>query len=161
MFDPKTKILVVEDVEMMRELLLSMLKDLGFSKMEVATDGEDAWLKLNEQFHETEPFELVISDLEMPNSSGIELLGKIRKNDRFKHLPFIILTASADKQLVMSAIRIGVSQYIIKPFDISTFHEKLKISHRDWVRSEEERAEAEARQASPPSAGGESDGPTN
>lgn len=128
MFSKKTRILVVDDVEMMRGLVSRMLGELDYLEVDVAVDGQDAWDRLEAAKKEGESYGLVISDVMMPRMSGIELLKKVRESKELKDIPFIVLSADVETNHVMDAIKSGVNQYILKPFNSTTLAEKLKAT---------------------------------
>lgn len=119
--DKKINVLVVDDFETMRRIVKSSLKKLGFPNVIEAEDGKIALRKL-----EKEKIGLIISDWIMPNMTGIEFLKAVRSDDRFKDIPFIMLTTEGKKQDVVEAIQAGVSNYIVKPFNPDTLNEKIK-----------------------------------
>jgi two-component system, chemotaxis family, chemotaxis protein CheY len=119
--DPNMKILVVDDFSTMRRIVRNLLKELGFSNVHEAEDGVDALKKLR-----AETFEFVVSDWNMPNMTGIELLREIRKDDALKHLPVLMVTAEAKKENIIEAAQAGASGYVVKPFTATTLDEKLK-----------------------------------
>ncbi len=120
-FDPgKMTVLVVDDFATMRRIIKNILIQLGFKHILEADDGTTAWEILNK-----EKVDLIISDWNMPKMPGIELLKKVRADDRFKTLPFIMVTAEAQKENIIEAIKYKVSQYIVKPFTPETLQEKL------------------------------------
>jgi two-component system chemotaxis response regulator CheY len=123
MFDPKTKILVVDDMLTMRKIVSKNLKDFGFTDIVEAPDGSQAW-KLLEAGNSG--VQLVISDWNMPNCSGLELLKKVRGDSRFHTLPFVMLTAEAEAHQVKEAIAARVTGYIIKPFTGDALKQKLE-----------------------------------
>ena len=125
MFPADTKILVVDDMLTMRKLVIRCLKDLGYSNITDADDGETAWPILETAAKGGIPFQLVISDWNMPKLPGIELLKKVRGSDVTKGVPFVFITAEAEMQQVMEAIKSGASNYITKPFTPATLKEKL------------------------------------
>jgi len=127
MFDPGTKILVVDDMNTMRKLIVKACKDIGFSNFEEAQDGALGFKKLEEA---TSPVQLVISDWNMPNMSGLDFLKKVRASDKFKKLPFVMLTAEAEKDQVIEAVQAGVTNYIIKPFTPQALREKLEAAYK-------------------------------
>lgn len=122
MFDPQTTILIVDDMLTMRKLVTKALKDLGFSKFVEAVDGTKAWEVLNQPEHN---IQLVLSDWNMPNCSGLDLLKRVRKDTRLKGLPFILLTAESESTQVVEAIQSGVDSYITKPFTKDTLEKKI------------------------------------
>lgn len=121
MADPNMKILVVDDFSTMRRIVRNLLKELGFSNVHEAEDGVEALKKLR-----AEPFEFVVSDWNMPNMTGIELLREIRKDPALKHLPVLMVTAEAKKENIIEAAQAGASGYVVKPFTSVTLDEKLQ-----------------------------------
>lgn len=124
MFDPSTKILVIDDMMAMRKVVKKILKDLGFSDIHEAADGNLAW-----DLIQTEKFGLVISDWNMPNCSGLELLKRVR-DSQFKDVPFILVTAEAEAHQVSQAISSGVDQYVVKPFTQDGLKTKLGMAYK-------------------------------
>ncbi|MBI3223006.1 MAG: chemotaxis response regulator CheY [Nitrosomonadales bacterium] len=116
-----TKFLVVDDFSTMRRIVRNLLKELGFSDVQEAEDGVDALAKLR-----SGDFEFVVSDWNMPNMTGIELLRAIRADEKLKHLPVLMVTAEAKKENIIEAAQAGASGYVVKPFTAATLDEKLK-----------------------------------
>ena len=127
MFDPKTKILVVDDMMTMRKIVVKNLKEMGFESISECADGNLAWDALCKP---DANIQLVISDWNMPNCSGMDFLKKMRADPRFIKLPFIMLTAEAEKHQMVQAIKSGVSNYMIKPFSPEVLKEKLEETHK-------------------------------
>jgi len=115
-----TRFLVVDDFSTMRRILRNLLKELGFMNVREAEDGVDALAKLR-----AETFDFVVSDWNMPNMTGIELLQAIRADDKLKHLPVLMVTAEAKRDNIIMAAQAGASGYVIKPFTAATLDEKL------------------------------------
>lgn len=115
------RILVVDDFKSMRSLIRSVLMKLGFKNVIEADDGASAWRVLNE-----EPVDLVISDWNMPQVKGIDLLRKVRESEQFRTLPFLMVTAEGFKENVIEAVKAGVSGYIVKPFSPGALEDKLQ-----------------------------------
>jgi Response regulator containing CheY-like receiver, AAA-type ATPase, and DNA-binding domains len=120
MTDKNLRILVVDDFPTMRRIIRSLLRELGFSNVEEAEDGGDALTKLKQS-----PFELVISDWNMPNVDGLEMLQQIRATEELKKLPVLMVTAEAKKENIIAAAKAGASGYVVKPFTAATLEEKL------------------------------------
>ncbi|GHT89889.1 MAG: chemotaxis response regulator CheY [Zoogloeaceae bacterium] len=118
--DPKLRILVVDDFSTMRRIVRNLLKELGFTNVDEAEDGAIALQKLN-----TEPFEFVVTDWNMPNMDGLTLLQTVRSTPSLKHLPVLMVTAEAKKENIIAAAQAGASGYIVKPFTAATLSEKL------------------------------------
>ena len=120
MADPKLRILIVDDFSTMRRIVRNLLKELGFTNVDEAEDGQVALHKLRSQ-----PYEFVVSDWNMPNMTGIELLRAVRADAQLRHLPFLMITAEAKRENIIEAAQAGASGYIVKPFTAATLEEKL------------------------------------
>jgi len=130
MFDLKTRILVVDDMMTMRKLVIKVCKEIGFSDITEAEDGAKAWESVSSA---NPPFGLLISDWNMPNATGLDLLKRIRADSRFGKLPFIMLTAEAEQHQVVEAVKAGVSNYLVKPFTAGSLREKIEAVHKKIV----------------------------
>ncbi|BBH51932.1 MULTISPECIES: response regulator [Fluviispira] len=119
--NPQMNILIVDDFPTMRKIVKSVLKQLGYQNISEAEDGQLAlnFLKVNPQI------EFIVSDWNMPNMTGIELLKMVRADPKLKHLPFLMVTAEADKDNIVEAVKSGVNNYIVKPFNAATMKEKI------------------------------------
>jgi two-component system chemotaxis response regulator CheY len=120
MADTNMKFLVVDDFSTMRRIVRNLLKELGFTNVQEAEDGNVALQKLK-----GEAFDFVVSDWNMPNMTGIELLRAIRADAALKHLPVLMVTAEAKKENIIEAAKAGASGYVVKPFTAATLDEKL------------------------------------
>lgn len=127
MFDLKTRILIVDDMMTMRKLVAKACKDIGFTDITEAGDGTQAWTKVTEA---NPPFGLIISDWNMPNSTGLDLLKRVRSDSRFGKTPFILVTAEAEQSQIVEAAKAGVSNYVIKPFTPESLKEKIEQVHK-------------------------------
>lgn len=116
------KVLVVDDSQMSRMVASNALKNLGVTDIVEAEDGVEAL-----QAFKSDDFDVVFSDWNMPNKSGIELLADVRKLS--PDVPFILITTEGSKKAVMQAMQLKVSDYLAKPFTPSALTEKLK----KWV----------------------------
>jgi len=116
MFPKTSRLLVVDDMPKMRDLVARQLKSLGYQNVLVASNGKEALGILNDHFNAETPIDLVFSDWNMPILAGIDLLIAVRQSENFKDLPFIMVTAEGQRDQVMWAIKVGVSNYIVKPF---------------------------------------------
>lgn len=125
MFPSDTKILIVDDSSFARTMVKKCLKELKFWKILEAVDAKEAQNLLQEKEQATDPVHLVICDIHMPTMSGIELVRWMRTQEQLKTLPVIILTSSQDKQQVLEVGKLGVSHFMIKPFDEKMLGEKL------------------------------------
>lgn len=122
----KSKILIVDDFEMMRVMMKNAFMELGYQNLEEAGDGEEALEKLLEAKKLNEPFELIFSDWNMPEMDGLELFRCCRSDEQFKEIPFVMVTAENEKSNVIKAITEGVSNYIVKPLTPETLMEKIE-----------------------------------
>lgn len=121
MVDPNMKFLVVDDFATMRRIVRNLLKELGFVNVDEAEDGAIALQKLR-----ASRFDFVVTDWNMPNMTGIELLRNIRADGGLRHLPVLMVTAEARKENIIEAAQAGASGYVVKPFTAATLDEKLK-----------------------------------
>jgi two-component system chemotaxis response regulator CheY len=119
--DLNKKLLVVDDSQIQLVVCVNQLKQLGFEKIAVAKDGEKAYSII-----ENGSIDVVISDWEMPEMDGLELLKKIRENPSCQGIPFIMLTAHKDEKLNQEAIQFGATDFIVKPGTPDIFKEKLE-----------------------------------
>jgi len=122
------KILVVDDFSTMRRIVRNLLVELGFSGnlIQEADDGEAAMTMLKAQ-----PYDMVVTDWNMPNMTGIDLLRAIRAEPSLKALPVLMVTAENNRDQIIAAAQAGVNGYIVKPFTAATLQEKLtKIFER-------------------------------
>ncbi len=119
--DKNMRILVVDDFQTMRRIVMNLMRQLGFTNMIEAADWELAWEVL-----ENDNIDLIVSDWNMPNMTGMELLKKVRASEEYKNIPFIMVTAEGKKENVIAAVQAGVNNYIVKPFNAATLKEKLK-----------------------------------
>jgi two-component system, chemotaxis family, chemotaxis protein CheY len=126
--DKNMKILVVDDFSTMRRIVRNLLVELGFSNplIQEADDGESAIAMLRSL-----PFDLVVTDWNMPNMTGIDLLRAIRAEESLKAMPVLMVTAENNRDQIIAAAQAGVNGYIVKPFTAVTLKEKLtKIFER-------------------------------
>ncbi|AUX93806.1 MAG: chemotaxis response regulator CheY [Pantoea sp.] len=120
MADKNMRFLVVDDFNTMRRIVRNLLKELGFNNVEEAEDGADALTKLR-----AGGFDFVISDWNMPNMDGLQLLQTIRADATLGKLPVLMVTAEAKKENIIAAAQAGASGYVVKPFTAATLEEKL------------------------------------
>jgi len=128
MFPLDTRILVIDDMPSIRDLVKNQLKALGFKNIQEASDGEDALRKLIQLNTPNNSIQLVISDWNMPHMKGIDLLKHVRAQAEWTNLPFVLLTSEAERDQVTEAVLAGASQYIVKPFSAKIFEDKLKTA---------------------------------
>jgi two-component system chemotaxis response regulator CheY len=119
--DKNLKILIVDDFATMRKVIRNLLKQSGYENIVEAEDGVNALKILKSQ-----QVDFVVSDWNMPNMSGYELLKAVRADEELNALPFLMVTAEALQENVVAAVKAGVSNYIVKPFTSETLDEKIK-----------------------------------
>jgi len=115
------KILIVDDFSTMRRIIKNLLRDLGFTNTSEADDGLTA-LPMLEQGN----FDFLVTDWNMPGMEGIDLLKKVRADERLKSMPVLLVTAEAKKEQIVEAAQAGVNGYIVKPFTSATLKEKIE-----------------------------------
>lgn len=113
-------ILVVDDQQPMRKTIAYILRQLGYKNLLFAEDGEAAWRVIN-----NDPVDIVLLDWNMPRLSGLSLLERIRKSERYARLPVVMITAEANEEHVLTAIGAGVTDYVVKPFSPETLLHKI------------------------------------
>ncbi len=114
------KFLIVDDFSTMRRIVRGLLKEIGYNNAEEAEDGAVALTMLKGA-----KFDFVVSDINMPNMTGFDLLAAIKKDDSLKHLPVLMVTAEARKEDIVRAAQDGAAGYIVKPFTKATLEEKV------------------------------------
>ena len=114
------KILVVDDFSATRTILINQLSNLGYSNTVVSEDGFSALARLKSAL-----FDLVVTDLNMSDMSGLDLLKKIRTDSELKHIPVLMITSEDLQVNIVTAIKAGLNDYIIRPFREQTFKQKL------------------------------------
>jgi two-component system chemotaxis response regulator CheY len=119
--DKNYPVLVVDDFSTMRRIIKTALKQMGIEDITEAEDGKIALQKLK-----LKDFKLIISDWNMPNLMGIDFLRRVRADEKYKHIPFLMVTAEARKDNVLEAAKAGVSNYITKPFTAEDLQKKIE-----------------------------------
>jgi two-component system chemotaxis response regulator CheY len=118
--DKNMKILVVDDFSTMRRIVKNILRQLNFVNIIEADDGSTALEML-----QREKIDLVVSDWNMPKMTGLELLKIMKADDALKLIPFLMVTAEAQQENIIEAVKSGVSNYIVKPFTAETLGQKI------------------------------------
>lgn len=122
MFNADSAILIVDDFSTMRRIIKNILRDLGYTNVTEADDGTTAWALIERQ-----PFDLIVTDWNMPLMTGFELLSKVRSHPDFGHTPVLMVTAETKKEQIIAAAKAGVNGYIIKPFSASDLSHKIEL----------------------------------
>jgi two-component system chemotaxis response regulator CheY len=118
--DKKMRILIVDDFSTMRRIIRNILKQLEFVNVEEAEDGNAAFEKLKEA-----DYDLVITDWNMPNMTGLDLLKEIRANEKLKDLKVLLVTAESEKENIIQAAQAGANEYVVKPFTADVLEQKI------------------------------------
>ena len=121
--DTSIKVLVVDDFATMRRIVKGVLRQMGFDNIVEAEDGSIALDTLKK-----EEIGLIVSDWNMPNITGLDLLKAVRGDNGLKGIPFIMVTAEGLKENVLEAVKVGVTNYIVKPFTPEAFSEKIQAA---------------------------------
>ncbi len=114
------KFLIVDDFSTMRRIVRNLLKEIGHADADEAEDGAIALGKLR-----SGSFNFVVTDINMPNMNGFELLEAVKQDEKLKHLPVLMVTAEARKEDIVRAAQGGAAGYIVKPFTKATLEEKV------------------------------------
>ena len=115
------RFLVVDDSPTMRRIVINALKTFGSTEIVEAGDGQEGIDKLNAG----EVVDFVITDWNMPNMTGLDLTKAIRSDDRFKHLPILMVTTRGLKTDIIEALKAKVNNYVVKPFTPAVLKEKM------------------------------------
>ncbi len=118
--DFSIKVLVVDDMSTMRLIVKTVLKQVGYTDIKTAENGEEALKKLR-----MGGFGLVVSDWQMPVMTGLDMLKAIRADPELKHLPVLMVTAEAEKENIIEVVQAGVNNYVVKPFTAEALQKKL------------------------------------
>jgi two-component system chemotaxis response regulator CheY len=114
------RILAVDDSATMRRIIKNHLKQAGFEEVDEAENGRVALSLLTRQ-----RYDLLITDWNMPEMSGLELVREVRRNDTVKTLPILMVTTVSAKEDIVTALKAGVNNYVVKPFDADTLTTKI------------------------------------
>lgn len=115
------RFLVVDDFSTMRRIVRNLLKESGYAEADEAEDGVVALQKLR-----ATNFDFVVTDINMPNMNGFQLLAECKKDEKLKHIPVLMVTAEARKEDIVLAAQQGAAGYIVKPFTKATLEEKVQ-----------------------------------
>lgn len=119
------KIIVIDDMATMRKIIKNMLTQIGFTNIDQADDGATALPMIMEAQEKGEPYEFIVSDWNMPQMSGLDLLKTVRADENLKATPFLMITAESEQGNVVVAVKAGVSNFIIKPFSAQVLKDKI------------------------------------
>jgi len=126
MFPPTTRFLLVDDMEPLRRIVRNMLKELGYKEVEESAGALEAIQALERIQKSGRNVDIILSDWSMPSMTGLEFLQFVRATEGLKSIPFVMITAEGQREQILAAIQAGVSSYLIKPFSLAQFQDKLK-----------------------------------
>lgn len=136
MFPADTKFIIVDDFATMRKIIRKVLSELGYSNIDEADDGATALPMIQKAAASTTPYQCIISDWNMPNMQGIDLLRACKGDTKLKDTPFMLVTAEGEQKQIIEAAKAGVSDYVVKPFNAQTLKEKLqKVYNRHHAKA--------------------------
>lgn len=130
MFTPETKFLVVDDFATMRKIIKKVLAELGYKNVQEADDGKTALPMLKSASGEGAPYQVIISDWNMPGMAGIDLLKACKLDPQLKAIPFMMVTAESEQANIIEAAKAGVTDYVVKPFNAATLKSKLENMYK-------------------------------
>ena len=125
MFSRHARVLIIDDMHTMCVITQKLLTELGFDKTEVAVSGLSGLAKLEEAALQKQPFSLVITDWQMPEMTGLELIEKCKAKSNLKHTPFLFVTVENKLENIQKAISAGAFDYLLKPFTRVQLKEKM------------------------------------
>ena len=119
--DLNMEVLIVDDFATMRRILKNILTQIGFTNIYEADHGKNALKVLKNQ-----KIDLIMCDWNMPEMTGLDLLNAVRADEALKGIPFVMVTAEAQKENIIQAVQAGVNNYVVKPFTTETITQKLE-----------------------------------
>lgn len=126
MFPREVRVLVIDDLKLVRKIINDTLGELGFKSIEEATDGAEAMERLENAANENRPFGLIFCDWNMPVMSGYDFLVKLRSIEALKSVPVIMVTAESEQANVLKAIKAGANDYLVKPISKTALLKKIE-----------------------------------
>ena len=119
------KIMIVDDLKSMRSDLIKILQNIGYSNFKECSDGKEAWDDMCMEAQYGNPYQIIFSDINMPIMNGLALLKKLRNTNIYKTTPIFMVSTENEKDVVIKAILEGATDYILKPYNPITVHDKL------------------------------------
>lgn len=126
MFTQDSRFIVIDDFATMRKIIKKVLTELGYNNIDEAEDGAKALPMIQQSVSSGQPYHCIISDWNMPNMQGIDLLKACKADGTLKDIPFMLVTAEGEQKQIVEAAKAGVSDYVVKPFNAQTLKEKLQ-----------------------------------
>ena len=125
------KILIVDDSSMSLTFLKSALSKLGFTNVEAFLDSVEAWESFAEAQISDEPFDLILTDLNMPGLDGMDFVSQIKNDEMSKETKIVVISADADPLVIDEAMNKGVIEYIVKPINLDILKEKIEFIFKE------------------------------
>ncbi len=125
MISPKTKVLIVDDFQLIRKIIRDSLAEIEFHEVVEAANGEEAMSILKQEYQNSSPVGLMFLDWNMPGKNGMDVLKFCRSSEEFKNLPIMMVTAEGEKRQVLSAFTEGATDYIVKPCSKDIVQQKI------------------------------------
>ncbi|OFZ16945.1 MAG: hypothetical protein A2Z20_09455 [Bdellovibrionales bacterium RBG_16_40_8] len=126
MFKKNSRFLIVEDSSVVREIIRQALEQMDYKPADEAENGKLGWEKILLSVEENKPYDLVFSDINMPEIDGLKLLEMVRGNPSTSQMPIVVVTTESEKQIVLKAVMSGVSGYMVKPFGVENVKTKMQ-----------------------------------
>jgi two-component system chemotaxis response regulator CheY len=126
MFPNDSRFIIIDDFATMRKIVKKVLSELGYTNIDEAEDGAKALPLIQAAAASGQPYKCIISDWNMPNMQGIDLLKACKADAKLKDIPFMLVTAEGEQKQIIEAAKAGVSDYVVKPFNAQTLKEKLQ-----------------------------------
>lgn len=120
------KILVVDDSTVASTLNVRLLKELGFSDITTCEGGNPAWKLMSSAMEQGNPYQIILCDWLMPDGSGMELIERVRADNRYNSTFFCMITAESEAQNIVTAVTAGINAFVIKPVTADELRKKLK-----------------------------------
>lgn len=132
--DKDTRFLIVDDFSTMRKIIKKTLVELGYTSVEEAANGVQAWEMIEAKKKENSPYQFIISDWNMPEMSGLDLLKKFKADPVNKQVPFLMATAESEQSQIVEAIKSGCDDYVVKPFSPQIIKDKIAKVHEKYSK---------------------------
>ena len=129
----QVRILLVDDFEMVRVMMRRALTDLGYRRIEDASNGRDALVMIKQSVDDGVPYSVVFCDWMMDGLTGLDVLETTRQSETMRNVPIIMVTAEAEQKSIVQAMKAGAKDYIVKPIVVATLQAKLErlLSRQD------------------------------
>lgn len=121
MSTPDMKVLIVDDMKLARVRVKQACERIGLKNFQEATNGNEAWSKIKEGYLP----QLILTDFNMPDMNGLQFLDLVRKHEALKEIPVVMITSESEKQVILTAVNLGITEFVIKPFSDDVLTAKI------------------------------------